>query len=163
MKKQLSAIAAFLFTFSVLQAQENTTSPSEFQRNFVAFSAEPSLATEMTRLAYNEDKYQKFKKMRTTGMVLTGVGAGLITTGIILISSGNSEKNNFGNNGGTIYVDDLTPGDRKIVGGVFCIIFGTLSTGGGITLWTIGNNKMKKYSALNLQSTKNGLGVAYSF
>ncbi len=151
---------------SILQAQDNVVSsitPFEFQRSFAAFSEEPSLQSPLTQLAYNEEKYRKFKKMRTTGMVLTGVGAGLITTGIVLIASG-SKDTHFGPTGGTVYVDEMTDGDRKVVGGAFCVVFGALSTGGGITLWAIGNNKMKKYgNAVNLQSTKNGVGLAYSF
>ncbi|MBX3242438.1 MAG: hypothetical protein KIT80_04810 [Chitinophagaceae bacterium] len=149
-----------------LQAQDNVVysiSPTEFQRNFAAFSEAPSLQSTMNELAYNEEKYRKFKKMRTTGMVLTGVGAGLITTGIVLIASG-ADDTSFDASGGTVYINDMTPGDGKVIGGVVCLVFGIMSTGGGITLWAIGNNKMKRYdNAVNLQSTKNGLVLAYSF
>ncbi|MBX3242439.1 MAG: hypothetical protein KIT80_04815 [Chitinophagaceae bacterium] len=143
------------FSFT-LQAQDNVfspISPSEFQRNFAAFSVAPSLPSAMNQLAYDEEKYRKFKKMRTAGMVLTGVGVGLITTGIVL---GNSSRNYDEDDWGGSFTD--------AVGGAICILLGTVSTGGGVTFWIIGNNKMKKYgNTVNLQSTKNGLGLAYSF
>lgn len=107
---------------------------------------------------FNEEKYQKFKKMRTKGIILTGVGAGLITTGAILIASAENDKNDF-------YDFDGDNGEGKAIAGVLSILFGTLSTGGGITMWVIGNNKMKKYGGgqVSLQSNKAGLSVAYRF
>ena len=150
----------------MLQAQDNAVSsisPSEFQRSFATFAEKPRYFSEVAPPAYNEDKYRKFKKMRTTGIVLTGVGVGLITTGIVLIADG-AKDTNFSSTGGTVYVDDMTAGDGKVLGGAFCVVFGGLATGGGITLWAIGNNKMKKYSGnTSIQASKNGLGLAYSF
>lgn len=159
MKKQVFILTVCLFCAFALQAQNNiaSISSSEFQRDFVAFSGETSLQATATRLLYNEEKYKKFKKMRTTGIVLTGVGAGLLTAGIVLISSGINEGDDY--NLGT----DNVYGNNKVVGGMLCTALGVTATGGGITLWAIGNNKMKKYSAINLQRTSNGIGVAYNF
>ncbi len=153
---------------SVLQAQDNTMvslSASAFQRQFAALCETSSLQSPMQQLAYNEEKYRKFKRMRTTGIVLTGVGAGLLTGGIVLLSSGIKENDGeWETSGGTIYMDADSPGAGKVVLGTVGIILGVTSAGGGITLWVIGNNKMKKYgNAVNLQSTKQGLGLAYSF
>ncbi|MCO5240828.1 MAG: hypothetical protein M9904_12335 [Chitinophagaceae bacterium] len=100
MKQRLFTLAAGLFSFFALSAQDHTVasiSPSEFQRNFAAFSEVPSLQFTMNELAYNEEKYRKFKKMRTAGIVLTGVGAGLITTGIVLANSAkNYDEDDWG-------------------------------------------------------------------
>lgn len=156
MKQRFFALAIALFSFFALQAQDHTVpsiSSSAFQRSFAAFSEEPSLPSAMSQLAYDEGKYRKFKKMRTAGMVLTGVGAGLITAGIVLA---NSAKNYDEDDWGGSFADG--------VGSAICIVLGAASVGGGVTMWVIGNNKMKKYgNALNLQSTKNGLGLVYSF
>lgn len=108
---------------------------------------------------YDGKKYIRFRRMRNTGIVLTSAGAGLLATGIVLISSGSKEGDDY-------YYDDsqLTAGDRKVLGGIICVVLGLGMEGGGIPLWAIGSRKMKQYgNSLRLQSSRNGLALAYSF
>lgn len=161
MKKRqpLCLLIGLLFT-TLAQAQEPVSSYT-FTKKFLTEPAGNHSLQETFSSAYNEKKYIRFKRMRNTGIVLTGVGAGLLVTGAVLISSGSNEADDY--NGYYDY-SGLTPGDRKVIGGIFCVIFGLGFEGGGIPLWAIGSRKMKQYgNTLQLQSSKNGLGLAYSF
>lgn len=97
--------------------------------------------------------------MRNTGIVLTSAGVGLLATGAVLISSGSNEQDDYS------YSDSgLSSGDRKVLGGIVCVIFGLGLEGGGIPLWAIGSRKMKQYgNSLKVQPANNGLALAYSF
>ena len=109
---------------------------------------------------FNEEKYLKFKKMRNAGIGLTCVGATLTTIGVILIQDVTQEQYILDGSTGT---DD----DRrfaKAFGGVMGIATGIVSVGGGITMWVIGNHKMRKYNnSITLKPTKSGVGLAYQF
>ena len=172
--KQLLSLAIGILSSVGSQAQNTglASGPSQFQRDFVdkniVSSAGIFNTVANTNFNYNEEKYMKFKKMRTAGIVLTGIGAGMIIGGAALIAAGNNENEgrNFNINlDDDYYYDDLSDGDGKIVAGAVGIIFGALSTGGGITMWVIGNNKMKKYGGgrVMVQPAKNGVGLAYKF
>lgn len=161
----LLGIGTLVFTTAATAQQKETgANAAQFERDFVSNKSaattpyamlikEPKAITD-----FNEDKYRKFKKMRTTGIVLTAVGAGLIATGIALVS--NADNYDY-------YYDDYyySDDDDKIVGGAVCIVTGFFATGGGITMWAIGSKKMKKYGggSLSLTSSKSGMGVAYHF
>ncbi|HOZ83936.1 MAG TPA: hypothetical protein PK191_00510 [Niabella sp.] len=146
------------------QGTDRNETALHFQRDFVAniapsggFKAYASTNT------YQEEKYRRFRKMRTGGIVLTSMGAGLIFVGAALIQSANNDSYY------TDYDDDyyyhIEDSDGKIIGGALCIGAGVLSMGGGITMWIIGNNKMKKYGggSVTLKNTKSGVGLVYNF
>ena len=159
MKKRqpLCVIMCLLFT-TLAHAQEPMSSYTFTQkfltRPIAGYSFQENLSAD-----YNAKKYITFKRMRNTGIVLTSAGAGLLATGIVLISSGSKEGDEYN------YDDSqLTAGDRKVLGGIICVVFGLGMEGGGIPLWAIGSRKMKQYgNSLRLQSSKNGLALAYSF
>ena len=111
----------------------------------------------------NEEKYRKFKKMRTGGIVLTSVGAGMLIGGIALLVDGGNDLDNYYWNEHDY--DSYNDSDGKLIAGAVGVVMGSLSIGGGITMWVIGNNKMKKYGggSVQLQSSKNGVGLAYTF
>ncbi|HTG57512.1 MAG TPA: hypothetical protein VL943_14645 [Niabella sp.] len=168
-KQLLTATIASLCLYTAQAQTNNGVSNTAFQRDFAKLdinSAQKSIFTSnnTTTFNYNEEKYRKFKKMRTGGIILTSVGAGLIIGGTALIIDGNNQNDGY-NFSGDYYDGDLTDGDGKIVAGAVGIVFGALSVGGGITMWVIGNNKMKKYGGgqMSIQPTKNGLGLAYRF
>lgn len=168
-KQLLTATIATLCLFNARAQTSSGASHAAFQRDFVHLTMEhpdKSILTgnAATTFQYNEEKYRKFKKLRTGGIILTSVGAGLIIGGTALIIDGNNENDGY-NFSGDYYDGDLTDGDGKIVAGAVGIAFGALSAGGGITMWAIGNKKMKKYGGgqMSIQSTKNGLGLAYKF
>ncbi|MFT4093578.1 MAG: hypothetical protein QM640_08055 [Niabella sp.] len=165
MKQLLTAGAFMLCALAGKTQQANTLTASQFQRDFVSVKViEPGSHFPLSvsgTLNYNKEKYRKFKKMRTTGIILTSVGAGLITSGIVLLSTTDDDGDGYYEYGDYYVEGD----DGKIVGGAVCLVMGILSTGGGITMWTIGNRKMKQYGSANLslKSTKSGLGFAYTF
>ncbi len=168
-KQLLTATIASLCLYTAQAQTSNSPVNAAFQRDFAKINVEgshKSIFTDNTAATfnYNEEKYRKFKKMRTGGIILTSVGAGLIIGGTALIIDGNNQNGGYNFNG-DYYDGDLTDGDGKIVAGALGIAFGALSVGGGITMWVIGNNKMKKYGGgqMSLQPTKNGLGLAYKF
>lgn len=168
-KQLLTATIASLCLFTAQAQTNNSVGNEAFQRDFARLDRERPYKSIFTNTAdatfnYNEEKYRKFKKLRTGGIILTSVGAGLIIGGTALIIDGNNENDGY-NFAGDYYDGDLTDGDGKIVAGAVGIAFGALSTAGGITMWAIGNKKMKKYGGgqISVQSAKNGLGLAYKF
>lgn len=163
-------LAAMLTTLSLYAAQAQTASYSgnaAFQRDFARLDIEkvPTAffnGSTDSYFNYNEEKYRRFKKLRTGGIVLTSVGAGLIAGGTALIIDGNNQNGGY-NFTGDYNEGDFSDGDGKIVVGAVGIVFGALSTAGGITMWAIGSKKMKKYGGgqMSVQPTKNGVGLAY--
>ncbi|MFT3950252.1 MAG: hypothetical protein QM763_25020 [Agriterribacter sp.] len=157
-KRQLFGLLISLLCTTLAQAQEPVSSYT-FTQKFLTLSVSNYSFQETLSSNYNEKKYIRFRRMRNTGIVLTGAGAGLLATGVVLISSGSKEADDYYG-----YYDELSPGDRKILGGIVCVIFGLGMEGGGIPLWAIGNHKMKQYgNTLKLQPAKNGVALAYSF
>ncbi len=163
MKQLLLATAVTLF-FADARSQNQNLDAHQFQRDFVSVRKmngnDPFAKGEKPSVIFNEEKYLRFRNMRNGGIALTFVGAGLITTGALLVASAENERDY------DYYADYSNERkERKAIAGVLCILFGAASTGGGITMWAIGNNKMKKYGGgkISLQSNKNGLGVAYRF
>jgi len=165
MRKFLLAVLG-LGALSVLnstQAQNisETVFATPLQRNLVATNyAENSnirITSPIVAPVLNEEKYIKFKKMRNGGIVLTSVGAGMLMGGTALLIDGANDDNY------DYWDDEYT--DGKIVAGALGLVVGALSVGGGITMWVIGNNKMKKYGGGNVQliPTKNGIRLAYRF
>lgn len=155
-----SLLVCFMSTY-MLQAQQNKNAISfvQLQQN-ISLSNSSNSTRETVMDNYKPNKYERFKKLRNSGIVLTCVGAGLITGGIVLIASGANDVDNY-NNGYGYYDDDA--GAAKVAGGALCVVLGGMSTGGGITMWAIGSRKMKKYANVSIQSTKNGLALAYKF
>lgn len=158
MKKRqpLCTMICLLFT-TLIQAQEPVSSYT-FTRKFLTQPVN-NYPLQTPPPPPNEKKYLRFKKMRNTGIVLTSAGVGLLATGAVLISSGSNEQDDYS------YSDSgLSSGDRKVLGGIVCVIFGLGLEGGGIPLWAIGSRKMKQYgNSLKVQPANNGLALAYSF
>lgn len=157
-KRQLFCVIMCLLFTTLAHAQEPVSSYT-FTQKFLKQPVSSYSFQENLSANYNEKKYIRFRRMRNTGIVLTSVGTGLLATGIVLISSESKEEDDY-------YYNDsqLSSGDRKVLGGILCVIFGLGMEGGGIPLWAIGSRKMKQYgNSLRFQSSKNGLALAYSF
>lgn len=110
-----------------------------------------------------QKKIHKFKGMRTTGVVLTVIGVPTLIAGVAIYIDGVNSSVNSSNNNSSI--------DGKVWAGVGLMVVGELALGGGIVLWAIGANKIKKYTAeynkrqqsLSLQTSRHGIGLAYRF
>ncbi|MBK7097061.1 MAG: hypothetical protein IPH58_00155 [Sphingobacteriales bacterium] len=78
---------------------------------------------------YNEGE-QRWLRLRRGGIILTSVGAACIGAGAALIHAGN--EGNY-------------DGDSKVsLLGLLGISGGVTAIGGGVTMWAIGNNRLKK-------------------
>jgi hypothetical protein len=109
-------------------------------------------------------KCNRFKKMKTAGIVLSAVGGGLLVTGVALVAVGSADvANNASGNGA---VDNSFRDAGMIGGGAACIGFGILSAGAGIPLAVIGSIKSKKYCGAAKESyiiSTKGNSLALSF
>ena len=113
----------------------------------------------------SSSKCNRFKKMKTAGIVLSAVGGGLLVGGITLVAIGSTQVTNNSINGTGTFGSDV--GDAgMIAGGAVCIVFGTFSTGAGIPLAVIGSAKVKKYCGAAKESyiiSTRGNSLALSF
>ncbi len=106
-----------------------------------------------------DPKYEKYKKLKRNGIVLTFLGAGFVTGGALLLHSGSSDKKIFADEN-----ENRPRGFGKTVLGACFVIVGSLSVGGGITMWGIGGSKMKKYNQnLSFKTTSQGVGLVFKF
>lgn len=165
--KQFLFLAAITIATVGVHAQQPVASSAQFRRDFTGNIYQQNKGSILNNTSgYNEEKYRRFKKMRTAGIALTSVGAALIAGGTVLIAQGanENEKSNYYWDD-DYYYTDLNTSNGKIIAGLLGIVFGAASTGGGITMWIIGNNKMRKYGSghLSLQPNKSGIGIAYRF
>jgi hypothetical protein len=130
-----------------------------FLISILSINAQP--ISELTQEQLQE-KVNKFKGLKTTGIVMTVVGIPTLIAGIVIYVNGLNDSNLSG--GTTDY-------DGKVWGGLALMVVGELATGGGIVLWAIGGNKVKKYNnelnkragSLSLKTGKDGIGLVYRF
>jgi hypothetical protein len=107
-------------------------------------------------------KYNKFKGMKGGGIALTVIGAVVTVVGFSNIGPTTTTNSN---NGSGFYTS------TEYNSGVLIASLGITAMGGGITLWAIGNKKMKFYKrkldglSLNLKMTpmQQGLSLNYRF
>lgn len=104
------------------------------------------------------DKCGKYKKLKTTGIILASVGGGLLISGIALIAVGTGDAIN--NGGGSLNDVGLYAGGAVlIVGGVGC-------AGAGIPLAIIGSVKYRKHCGAGssyMQLSTKGNSLALNF
>ena len=149
MKKFNLLMIFFLFFSMNIYAQLIAKNENSNQLNLKENIENKSIFTSSKPLINYEEKYQKFKRMRNTGIVLATAGSAAIILGRVFL---------FGDRVGG--VDEV---DQRI-GGVMAIGFGMVGVAGGVTLWAIGANKMGKYkNAVSFKPTQNGVGLAYQF
>lgn len=166
----LALIAALCSLFSYAQSAEPASvvvQPGIHHTAAFLNSELPTLAS-LNKSQYYADylaaaplsdaKCGKYKKMKTIGIILSGVGGGLIVGGAVMagvavhnVATGNGTLNNVG----------------LAAGGYVMVVFGVFSTGAGIPLAVIGSVKQKKYcsgaSSLELHTGQNGTGLALNF
>ncbi|MBO9617478.1 MAG: hypothetical protein J7539_00465 [Niabella sp.] len=104
---------------------------------------------------------EHYQKLKRAGIILTGVGVASFTGGLLLISAGNKENNreyNYATYNGT------TPGDNKLMAGALGILGSVPALGGGITMWAIGHNRLKKYAdRVHINAGARSATFAYRF
>ena len=122
----------------------------------------PALSGE--KLLYAQ-KVEKFKRMKTTGILMAGAGTILAIVGISNLASvdytGSSSSSSSGG----------PANDPKYTSGILMFYGGVGLMGGGIPLAIIGSKKAKKYERkldgltlnLNLNPKQQGLALCYRF
>jgi len=106
-----------------------------------------------------DQKLNKFKKMRTTGIVLTVVGIPMAAFGIPMYFSESGKQD----------PNDLNFG--KFIGGAVLMVAGEIMVVGGIVMWAFGNSRVNRYknlldqkdSGLSFGLTRKGFGIQYRF
>ena len=107
-----------------------------------------------------QNKIVSYTKMKTAGIVLTFGGTILSVAGIAMMA----------NSGYDPYYPMSDAGYEKYVSGYLIAVLGISATAGGITLWSIGGSKVKKYTqklnsiSLNINPVPRQLfSIAYRF
>lgn len=103
---------------------------------------------------------EQWKKLRRSGIILTSFGAACVTAGAIMVSQADELYYNVSTGSyGTVEEGDPLGGF-----GIAGIAGGITALGGGITMWLIGNNRIKKYGQnISLTNGKRSIGIAYHF
>jgi hypothetical protein len=97
--------------------------------------------------------------MKTTGIILSAVGGGMLVGGVVMIAAGVT----------TIDVNDDATGLALVAGGTVFSLAGIGCASAGIPIAIIGAHKSKKAcketdkATLNLHSGRNGMGLALNF
>jgi|GEM_PF-1447882 len=99
--------------------------------------------------------YKRWHRLKTLGIVLTGVGVGCITASVLAAKSSDEVYNDPVSGGATDrYVKDQTVSALGIAGGIVAIA-------GGVTMWAIGGNRLKKLKhSVSIIGTNRGVGLA---
>lgn len=98
-------------------------------------------------------KIQKYRDMRTAGIIFTVIGTGLFVAGVAVME------------------ENLWDDDQGFENGAVVFLVGAASLGAGIPLWIVGAHQHKKYSeklkglSLNLQvrTAYQGITLRYRF
>lgn len=124
-------MATFTFLLSGnLNAQSLSVAYQKQQKNIPAIYYKSLPKADNNYHHYYYSGEQKWLKLRRGGIILTSVGAACIGTGIALILNDN-----------TGYYDE----DSELsLLGILGISGGLTAIGGGVTMWAIGNNRLKK-------------------
>ena len=101
---------------------------------------------------------ERYRRMKTTGIILSAVGGGLLVGGVVMIAAGVS----------IIDVNDDATGLALMAGGAIFSVAGIGCASAGIPIAIIGAHKSRKAcnenkATLNLHSGRNGMGLALNF
>jgi hypothetical protein len=123
------------------------------------------------------DRCERARKLRTTGIIFSAIGGGLLIGGATMIALGIQQSNNYNNSysynsyyGTSGYSGP--DGTGLIIGGAFCTVFGAAGAGVGIPLAIIGAVKARKYCDRNqkyfdkssyMELSTKGNGLALNF
>jgi filamentous hemagglutinin family protein len=129
---------------------------------------------------FNANRADKYKKMKTIGIILFSAGGAIFVGGIVLLVNGIAQETTIQNNyqnqlaaynnqpfGGTLPYPNQ-PDDTKAilneVGGDLLATVGAIAVAGGTTLFIIGKIKQKKWAnRVTMVAVPNYFKVAYTF
>ncbi len=121
--------------------------------------ANEAIALQAPAFSYNnvamrQKSIEHYRKLKTAGIITTGLGVGCFIGGIAMIASEANDPYYDANDPGPT----ATAGALGIIGSVPAVL-------GGVTMWVIGgvNNAKMKKQGLGFSNTKNGMGLVYKF
>ena len=135
----LQAQSALPASYSTTVTLTEVTNPSVFSIKEPALHSNARIKTE-----------EHWRKLRYNGILLTSLGAACVTVGAVLIDADIRDY------------DGKANGDRGIYG-VAGIGGGLLAIGGGVTMWAIGNNRLRKLNRFSLNANGKNMGFVYKF
>lgn len=151
-------IPGTMFSQDLAQNNEYKTFASSAHLDYMDQATESDLYLYSGNLM-EKDKCRTYTKMKKAGLVMTLVGPIVMVGGVAMMLTGILTSD-----------EELDVNTGLVVGGYVGIVAGALTTAGGIPLLIVGNVKSKQYcngkkrnSQLNLNSGKNGVGVALAF
>ena len=154
MKKVLLLTAFGCFSFSLLKAQDKVSNENYYSIAFEKNSAKSTsvfdapIPANQNRMFIKTEEH--WRKLRNNGIVLTSLGAACITAGAVLVNA-------------DIYDIDGNADGTRAVFGILGIAGGITSLGGGITMWAIGNNRLRKIRDFSIRTGGSAVGLVYKF
>lgn len=157
--KYLFTLTVFLFSVLSFRYASAQSFASLSSKHDVAYISLGSSAYSLQNATNKVKNYERrWKSLKTSGIILTGVGVGFITGGIALISNAVNDPMY-----GSLYSDG-TDLDAQVAIGTLGIAGGILATGGGITMWAIGGNRLKKIrNRVSFNATPRSAHLAIKF
>jgi len=160
MKTKLNLIAIVIACFFCvsLNAQTNEIVKNTYPQRIDLLSPPANNTFSPGNYYAKEKSIEHWRKLKTAGIITTGVGVASFAGGIALAASVANEPG--------YDKDNLTQGqENKLAwagGGILGSIPAVL---GGVTMWVIGgvNNAKMKKQGLGFSNTKNGFGLVYKF
>jgi hypothetical protein len=92
-----------------------------------------------------QNKVEHYKHMRTSGLVLTGLGAGFAAGGTILVLYGSDKLNSIDYHDPYYSEEDEAIGALSVVGGAISMIVSIPLLTSGIILASVGSHKSHEY------------------
>jgi hypothetical protein len=127
------------------------------------------LSAQFDTRQYYEHKIHTYGRVKTEGMIMTGVGAGVTIVGVVLLTNVKWTSEDNGDGTSSYHADTSESG--KIISGSICALAGFAVFTTGIVLGCIGSHKVKEYikivdkMAFDLKCTpkKQGFVLTYRF
>lgn len=140
----------------IFRPSATSTAPPNLVALASSVKQRPSSPSELSVRLKPTKTIHHWRKLKTAGIILTSVGVACIGVGGALIGEGVGERNHYN----SFYTED----DGKIVAGVFGIAGGVMALGGGITMWAIGGNRLRKYTdRMSFDMGSRSATLAYRF
>lgn len=130
---------------------------------FLLFSISSFAQIDEEKALYMQ-KFEKYRRMKNTGQVLTFGGSAMMVIGIVMIS--NAAETTYTNSYG-----QTTSTGSGVGGGLAMYLLGGCAVGAGVPLWIVGGINKGRYErklqtvslTFNTSPQNRGLGIRYRF
>ena len=107
------------------------------------------------------EKAEKYRRMKSTGQILTVGGSVMMVAGIVMLSNLETTTNSYGQ----------TTTTGNVGGGIAMYLLGGCAVGAGVPLWIVGGINKGRYErklqsvsvSLKVSPRNNGVGIRYRF